>query len=128
MTPTGPELPPPAEGSDETTANDAAVVARGASGELDVVGSLAEPAGVENLEWEAPKAGPQAREEVAALRLALGALVAAVEQAGWGRRYWPRDMRLDGTAELVGRALDAALEVLASDEVRAALPSDQDKE
>lgn len=33
-------------------------------------------------------------------------LAAAIEKAGEDRRYWPRDMRLDGTAKLVEAALD----------------------
>lgn len=43
---------------------------------------------------------------------ALRALVDAVETVGEHRRYWPRDMYLDGTTEAVERGLDDAIRAL----------------
>lgn len=48
------------------------------------------------------------------LREALAELVDAVEMVGDRRRYWPRDMRLDGTGQRLELALDKALAVLGS--------------
>ena len=50
--------------------------------------------------------------EVERLREALAELVDAIDLAGGRQRYWPRDMRLDGTARLVDLALDKALAAL----------------
>ncbi|ROR97822.1 hypothetical protein EDD28_2431 [Salana multivorans] len=53
-----------------------------------------------------------AEQRVAYLRDALRSLVEAVEAVGEGRRYWPRDMRIDGTHRRVEDALDVALAAL----------------
>lgn len=60
-------------------------------------------------------AGPRTvtdEQRMASLRDALRSLVEAVEAVGEGRRYWPRDMRIDGTHRRVEDALDVALAAL----------------
>lgn len=51
-------------------------------------------------------------ERIALLRSALQRLGNAVERVGGNERYWPRDMRLDGTCREVEAALDEAGQTL----------------
>lgn len=51
-------------------------------------------------------------EQKALLRSALRRLVNICEQIGDGDRYWPREIRLDGSDRELNAALDEAVDML----------------